>query len=75
MNSREARLDRDEGVTAQGTEELIELTYLAQVTPWLIIQPDIQYIGNSGAGIPDLNDPAHNLQNEPVAGARTIMIF
>ena len=32
VSGRAAGLDRDEGVTAQGTEELIELTYQAQVT-------------------------------------------
>jgi porin len=75
VSNRAADLDRDQGITAQGTEELIEVTYQAQATPWLILQPDFQYIVNPGAGVPDPNDPAHNLRNEFVAGIRAITTF
>lgn len=75
VSNRAADLDRDQGVTARGTEELIEVTYQVQATPWLILQPDFQYIVNPGAGIPDPNDPAHNLRNEFVAGIRVITSF
>jgi porin len=59
----------------RGTEELIELTYSAQVMPWLVLQPDFQYIVNPGAGVQDPNDPTHNLRNEVVAGIRVITTF
>ncbi|HEY1858526.1 carbohydrate porin [Acidocella sp.] len=75
VSSRVADLDRDAGVTAQGTEELIELTYQAQVKPWLTLQPDLQYIVNPGAGIPDPNNLSHNLSNELVVGVRSIVTF
>jgi len=75
VSGRTADADRDAGLPAQGTEELIELTYQAQVTPWLVMQPDAQYIVNPGAGIPDPNDPSHNLRNEFVAGMRAIVTF
>ena len=75
VSDRAADADRDAGLPAQGTEELIELTYQAQVTPWLIMQPTIQYIVNPGAGIPDPNDPSHNLRNEFVAGVRAVVTF
>lgn len=39
------------GVPTAGTETAIEFTYLAQVTSWLAIQPDLQYIIDPG------NDP------------------
>jgi porin len=48
-------------------EELIELTYQAQATPWLSVQPDIQYVINPGAGI--------QLRNELVAGVRANVTF
>ena len=75
VSGRAADLDQDQGLPRQGTEELIELTYQAQVTPWLTVQPDVQYIINPGAGVQDPDDPTHNLQNELVAGARAILTF
>jgi porin len=75
VSGRAADLDRDEDITARGSEELIELTYQAQVTPWLTLQPDMQYVVNPGAGILDPNNPIHNLRNEFVAGVRASIIF
>jgi porin len=75
VSSRTAGLDRDAGATAQGTEDLIELTYQAQVTTWLTLQQDLQYVVNPGAGIPDPADPTHNLRNEFVAGMRANIVF
>jgi len=75
VSGRAAGLDRDEGVTAQGTEELIELTYQAALAPWLTLQPDVQYVVNPGAGIADPADPAHHLRDEFVAGARATVTF
>jgi len=43
-------------------ETAVELTYRAQVTPWLAVQPDVQYVINPGA------DPA--LKNALVVGLR-----
>jgi len=34
-------------VPVSGSETAIELTYLAQVTSWLAIQPDAQYVIHS----------------------------
>jgi porin len=75
VSGRAASLDRDEGVTVQGTEALIELTYQAQVTPWLILQPDLQYVVNPGGGVLDPADPTHNLRNELVVGTRAVVTF
>ena len=75
VSSRASGLDQDSGVPRRTTEELFELTYAAQVVPWLVVQPDIQYIINPGAGVQDPNDPTHNIRNELVIGARMVTTF
>jgi len=75
VSTRASGLDQDSGQPRRTTEELFELTYQAQVLPWLVVQPDIQYIVNPGAGVVDPNDSTHNLRNEFVAGARVITTF
>jgi porin len=81
VSSRASDLDRDLAVFSgspypiRGTETLIELTYQAQITNWLIMQPDLQYVFNPGGGVPDPNDTTQNLQNEFIAGLRAIVTF
>ena len=75
VSSQAADFDRDSGAPAQTTEELIELTYQAQVTGWLTVQPDLQYVINPGGGVLDPNDPTHKLRNEFIAGARAVLTF
>ncbi|MGS0754714.1 carbohydrate porin [Roseateles sp. GG27B] len=41
----------------RGGEKFIELTYQYQLKPWIQIQPDIQYVSNPGAGIPQPTTP------------------
>jgi porin len=43
------------GVRTKKAEVNIELSYRAPITPWLTVQPDIQYVINPG-GEPDLRD-------------------
>ena len=50
------------GAPVEKRETALELTYRAQLTPWLAVQPDVQYVINPGA------DPA--LKNALVAGLR-----
>lgn len=75
VSSRLQGAERDQGQKPQTTEGLVELTYQAQVLPWLIVQPDLQYVFNPGAGVPNPNDPIHNIRNELVAGARFVTSF
>jgi len=81
VSSRAADADRDIGnfsesnYPVRGTEESIEVTYQAAATPWLVLQPDLQYIVNPGAGVQDPNDATHLLRNELVVGARAIVTF
>ena len=57
-------------------EWMSELTYQYQVKPWFVLQPDIQYIYNPGAGIPNPNSlTGARIQNELVAGVRAIFNF
>ncbi len=62
-------------VPVRGTETLIELTYQAQVTPWLQVQPDAQFIANPGGGVMNPDDPTTRLHNEVVVGVRTNITF
>lgn len=75
VSSRAAGRDRDSGAPGRTTEELVELTYQAQILPWLVAQPDLQYVVNPGAGVADPNDPTHDLRNELVAGVRVVTTF
>ncbi len=56
-------------------ETLLELTYQAQLTPWLQLQPDLQYVINPGAGVLNPDDNSRRLQNEIIAGIRAITTF
>ncbi len=75
VSSRAAALDRASGLPAQGVETLVELTYQAQVTRWLVLQPDLQYIIHPGGGLLDPADPRHLIRNELVAGVRAVVTF
>lgn len=58
---------QEEGSSPIGAEMVLEFTYQAQVTPWLVVQPDLQYIINPG-GTTDLN-------NALVIGGRASVVF
>ena len=62
-------------VPVRGTETFLEITYQIQVTPWLAVQPDFQYIYNPGGGIANPNNPALRVKNEAVLGVRTAVTF
>jgi porin len=74
-------LDRDTAQASGGfypirsNEVFVEVTYQAQVTPWLQVQPDFQFIHRPGAGIPDPNNPNQILRDEAVFGVRTNITF
>lgn len=58
---------KDEGANPIGAEMVIEFTYQAEITPWLIVQPDLQYIINPGG--------ASDLGNALVIGGRAAITF
>lgn len=39
----------DEGASPVGAEMELEFTYQAAITPWFVVQPDLQYVINPGA--------------------------
>jgi porin len=59
----------------RSSETFIEVTYQAQVTPWLQVQPDFQYFKRPGGGIVDPGDPTRRLRDEAVFGLRTSIVF
>jgi porin len=58
---------RRSGVAPQHYEAALELGYIVQVTRWLKIQPDLQYVINPGA--------AGELDDAFVAGAQIVLAF
>jgi porin len=62
-------------VPARRTETVIELTYQAQLTPWLQAQPDMQFVINPGGGLVNPDDVSQRLHNEIVVGMRTEVTF
>jgi porin len=56
-----------EGVEVEHTETAIELTYRAEIRPWLYLQPDVQYIIHPGM------DPS--LDNALQVGVRMEVVF
>jgi len=56
-------------------ESVLELTYQAQVSPWLQLQPTAQYLFNLNGGVPNPNQPARRLGDAAVLGLRTEITF
>ena len=54
---------------------MFELSYIAQLTPWWTLQPDIQYIARPGGNVPDPIDPTRTIGDAWVVGARTTIAF
>jgi porin len=55
------------------SETFVEATYQYQVTPWLQLQPDVQYVFDPGAGV--LNNDGQRVGDELVVGLRTNIQF
>jgi porin len=55
-------------------ETIVEATYRARLTPWLKLQPDLQYVVNPGAGIPS-TESLVPLKNALVVGVRATVDF
>jgi porin len=56
------------------SETVIEATYLLQLSSWLSVQPDLQYVIDPGAGIPTPQAPTP-LKNAVVVGMRMTLNF
>lgn len=62
------------GPVYSSTETVIEATYTLQATPWLTLQPDVQYVINPGASIPSSLAP-RPLRDDIIAGLRATVVF
>ena len=59
----------------RSSESFIEVTYQAQLAPWLVVQPDFQYVWTPGGGIQNPEKPAKRIGNEAIFGVRTNITF
>jgi porin len=81
ISGRASALDQDTAYfnasyyPVRGSETYIEATYQYQATPWLQLQPDVQYVFHPGGGVLDPNNPGHRVKNEAVLGFRTNILF
>jgi len=78
ISPRVRALDRDTATftsnptnPVRGSETFIELTYQYQLVPWWVLQPDVQFTFNPGAGAPNPGLPTQSMSNELVIGLRT----
>jgi porin len=73
-------LDQDIGLLTgaytpvRSSETFVEVFYQYAVAPWLMLQPDVQYVFNPGAGIANDAD-TERVKNELVLGVRTNILF
>lgn len=69
--------DIDAGNALVRNQEVVfELSYAAQLAPWWILQPDLQYIVHPGGNVANPNDPGGAaIKNAFVAGLRSTMKF
>jgi len=80
VSPRAAGLDRDTAAftgtfnPARTSETFIEVTYQYQVAPWLMLQPDFQYVFNPGGGVANAAGTAR-IKDEAVFGVRTNILF
>jgi len=56
-------------------ETVLELTYQAQIAPWLQVQPTAQYVFNLNGGVPDPANPTRRLGDALVLGVRAGVTF
>jgi len=56
-------------------ETVLELTYQAQVAPWLQVQPTAQYVFSLNGGVPNPANPTKRLGDALVLGVRSTVTF
>ena len=61
-------------IPVRRAETQLELTYQAQLTPSIQLQPDLQYVFNPGGGLPGL-DVTRRVANATVLGVRANVTF
>jgi porin len=80
VSSQAAALDQDTQfytgafTPTRTNEAFVEVTYQYAVAPWLMLQPDFQYVFNPGGGIANASGTAR-VKDEAVLGVRTNILF
>ena len=74
-SERDAALQSGAYAPIRTDETFVEVTYQYQFTPWLQLQPDLQYVFNPGGGVLNPNNPNARVRNELVLGARANILF
>ncbi|MCG0997595.1 carbohydrate porin [Acetobacter persici] len=71
------RYNRTANTLVPGDENHLEITYQAEVRPWLVVQPDFQEIWNPMGGKADPRYPASSrrIGNETIFGLHTSVTF
>ncbi|MBE7212125.1 MAG: carbohydrate porin [Gluconacetobacter diazotrophicus] len=62
-------------VPIQSAETYLEVSYQYVPRPWLIVQPDLQYVFLPGAGLANPSRPDRRISNELVLGTRVAVVF
>lgn len=81
ISGRGVALDRDAlaiggpPMIIRDSETVIELSYIAQLTPWWTLQPDLQYILQPGGNVPNPDNPDRRIEDALVVGLRTALTF
>ena len=71
-----AAADRAAGLAVVRSDEIVfELSYQAQLAPWWVLQPDIQYIVHPGGNVPHPDNPLVPVKNATVIGLRSTVKF
>ncbi|CAM2961076.1 carbohydrate porin [Komagataeibacter xylinus] len=68
-----AQADRRSGLPMQGTEYHLELTYQIPITPWFMLQPDIQGIISPSGGV--LDNKGQHVHDEAIFGLHSSVTF
>jgi porin len=75
LADRDVALASDSFNPSRTSETYVEASYQYQVTPWLQLQPDLQYVIHAGGGLANPSSPTQTIKNELVFGARTNILF
>lgn len=80
IGSNAVRLDQDAAGPlglhpVRGSESFVELTYQAQLAPWLALQPSAEYFWTPGGGIANPLDPGHRVGNAATFTLRSNVVF
>ncbi|WP_239029865.1 carbohydrate porin [Novacetimonas pomaceti] len=68
-----AQADRRSDLPMQGTEYHLELTYQIPITPWFMLQPDIQGIISPSGGV--LDNKGQHVHDEAIFGLHSNVTF